>query len=96
MDMPLVGSPLTLRYLGQYVHMFDVPEKEPILIWMAITWMLKDYGLSRIDEVPIDIHHKIISRQWFVVPPSAVENHPHFCPYLCINKQNPTSIFSSV
>ena len=75
-----MGSPLTLRYLGNYPNMFDNPEEEPVLTWTAISWLLKDYGLSQIKTVPADIQYRRISRQWSVQPPLAVANHPNFCP----------------
>ena len=64
MDLPVVGSPLTLQYLGQYSHLFDTPAEEPIPTWTAITWLLEDYGLSRTEEVPADIQYRRVSRQW--------------------------------
>lgn len=29
-DLSLVGSPLTLKYLKQYAHMFDEPKERPL------------------------------------------------------------------
>ena len=81
-EVPLVGSTLTLRYLGQYAQMFDSPSEEPIPTWNAIAWLLEDYGLSRIEEVPADIHLRRISRRWPENPPVSVACHPHFCPWL--------------
>ena len=43
-ELPLVGSPFALRYLGQYQRMFDSPPEEPVPTWTAITWLLEDYG----------------------------------------------------
>ena len=45
-DLPVTGSPLTLRYLGQYTNLFDSPIEEPIPTWNAIAWLLEDYGQS--------------------------------------------------
>jgi hypothetical protein len=77
-ELPLVGNPLTLRYLGQYAQMFDNLEEEPIPTWPAILWLLEDYGFSRTEEVPADIHYRRISRQWSAIPPVAVTSHPHY------------------
>ena len=96
MDLPVVGSPLTLRFLGQYSHMFDAPEEEPIPTWTAITWPLEDYGLSRTEDVPTDIQYKRISRQWSATPPAVVASHPHFCPCPRRNKWDPAATISSV
>ena len=96
MDLPVIGSPLTLRFLGQYSHLFDAPEEEPIPTWTAITWLLEDYGLSRMEDVPADIQYKRISRQWSATPPAAVVNHPHFCPCPRRNKWDPAATISSV
>ena len=59
MDLPLVGSPLTLYY----------PEEESIPAWTTITWLLEDYGFSQTKKIPTDIHNKRTSRQWYVGPP---------------------------
>jgi hypothetical protein len=95
-ELPLVGSPLTLRYLGQYVKMFDTPAEEPVLTWTAISWMLEDYGLSRTEEVPADIVYRQNSRQWSHNPPPAVANHPNFCPCQRRCKWNPQATLTSV
>ena len=29
-DLPMIGSPLTLKYLGHYALMFDKPKEEPV------------------------------------------------------------------
>jgi hypothetical protein len=35
LEVPIVGSPLTLRYLGQYAHMFDnLGEERSLLGWL--------------------------------------------------------------
>ena len=78
-ELPVVGSPLTLKYLGQYENMFDSPAEEPVPTWLAMSWLLEDYGLSRNEDIPADIQYKRISRQWSEVPPVAVLTHPHFC-----------------
>jgi hypothetical protein len=96
LEVPIVGSPLTLRYLGQYAHMFDNPGEEPIPTWMAIAWLLEDYGLSRNEEVPADIQYRRISRRWPDGPPASVASHPHFCPCPRRGKWNPEAILSSV
>ena len=95
-DFPIVGTPLTLRYLGQYNHMFDSPAEEPIPTWTAITWLLEDYGLSRDENVPADIHYRRISSQWSLTPPAAVGNHPHYCPCPRRYKWSPTATLSSI
>jgi hypothetical protein len=95
-ELPLVGSPLTLRYLGQYAKMFDTPAEEPVLTWTAISWMLEDYGLSRTEEVPADIVYWQNSRQWSHNPPPAVANHPNFCPCQRRCKWNPQATLTSV
>jgi hypothetical protein len=78
-ELPLVGNPLTLRYLGQYAKMFDVPREEPIPTWSTISWLLEDYGLSKMEEVHADISYRKISRQWSHNPPPIVAIHPNFC-----------------
>lgn len=95
-DLPVMGSPLTLRYLGQYVNMFDSPMEEPIPTWSAIAWILEDYGQSRTEDMPTDIYYTRISRQWPVEPPVNVKNHPHFCPCPIRCKWDPTATISSV
>lgn len=96
LEIPLVGSPLTLSYLGQYSKMFDHPEEEPVPTWKAISWLLEDYGLSRTESVPADIHYRKISRQWSSNPPPAVANHPNFCPCQRRGKWDPAATLSSV
>ena len=49
------------------------------MTWSAISWLLEDYGLSRTETVPADIHYRRISRQWSFQPPPAVASHPNFC-----------------
>ena len=61
-ELPLISSVFTLRYLGQYAQLFDNPEEEPIPTWLAISWLLEDYGLSRMEEVPVGIHYRRISK----------------------------------
>jgi hypothetical protein len=91
-----VGSPLTLRYLGQYAHMFDDLGEEPISTWMAITWLLEDYGLSRNEEVPTNIQYRRLSRRWPDGPPTSVASHPHFCSCPRRGRWNPEATLSSV
>ena len=74
-DIPVTGDPLTLCYLGQYEHLFDSPVEEPILTWTAISWLLKDYGLSHTDEMSADY----LQTNFQTIN---VKNHPHFCPCL--------------
>jgi hypothetical protein len=62
-ELSVIGSPLTLKYTGQYALMFDKPEEEPVPIWSAISWLFEDYGLSRIEEIPVDIQYRRSSRQ---------------------------------
>lgn len=95
-DLPLAGSPLTLKYLGQYNKMFDDPSEEPVLTWIAISWLLEDYGLSRTENVPADIQYRRISRQWSPNPPPAVVNHPNFCPCARRYKWNPLATLTSI
>ena len=45
-DLPVMGNPLTLKYLGKYPNMFDKLEEEPVVTWSAISWLLENYGLS--------------------------------------------------
>ena len=96
LDLPLTGSPLTLRYLSQYPNMFDKLDEEPIPTWSAISWLLEDYGLSRVEDIPADIYYKQISRQWSSIPPLAVSSHPHFCPCPRRCKCNLAATLSSV
>lgn len=62
-DLPMIGSLLTLQYLGQYAHMFDSLEEEPIPTWTTISWLLEDYGLARTEDVPADLHYMRTSKQ---------------------------------
>ena len=94
--LPLCGSPLTLQFLGQYERMFDKPEEEPVPTWTAITWLLEDYGLSRNEDVPADIHYRRISRHWSPNPPPAVSNHPNFCACPRRQKWDPQATLHSV
>ena len=95
-DLPLVGSPLTLQYLGQYNKMFDDPLEEPVPTWKAISWLLEDYGLSRKEDVPADIHYRRISRQWSSNPPPAVASHPNFCSCPRRHKWDPQATLTSI
>lgn len=95
-DLPLAGSPLTLKYLGQYHKMFDDPSEEPVLTWSAISWLLEDYGLSRTETIPADIQYRRVSRQWSPTPPPAVINHPNFCPCARRYKWNPHATLTSI
>ena len=95
-DLPVIGSPLTLKYLGQYALMFDKPEEEPVPTWSAIAWLLEDYGLSRTEDVPADIQYRRMSRQWPTIPPAAVRSHPHYCPCPRRQKWNPAATLASV
>lgn len=95
-ELPVTGSPLTLRFLGQYANMFDSPREEPIPTWSAIAWILEDYGQSRTEEMPADIYYRRISRQWPAEPPVNVSSHPHFCPCPRRGKWNPSATISSV
>ena len=95
-DLPVTGSPLTLRYLGQYEHMFDSPLEEPVPTWSAIAWLLEDYGLTRTEEMPADIYYRRVSKRWHAEPPIAVASHPHFCPCPRRGKWNPTATISSI
>jgi hypothetical protein len=78
--------------------MFDNVEEKHVLTWSAISWLLEDYGLSRIETVPADIQYSYrrISRQWSLQPPPAVANHPNFCPCPRQGKRNPTATLTSV
>ena len=76
--------------------MFDKLEEEPVVTWSAISWFLKDYGLSRIENVRADIQYMRISRQWSLQPQPAVANHPNFCECPSRGKWNPAATLSSV
>lgn len=95
-DLPVNGSQLTLRYLGQYGNMFDSPTEEPIPTWDAIAWILEDYGQSRTEDMPADIYYRRVSRQWPSEPPVNVRSHPHFCPCPRRCKWDPVATISSV
>ena len=95
-ELPLVGSPLTLRYLSQYAKMFDAPSEEPIPTWSALSWLLEDYDLSRTEEVPADLHYRKISRQWSHNPPLVVASHHNFCPCKRRCKWDPQATLTSV
>ena len=96
LTVPLLGSPLTLQYLGQYPKMFNDPQEMPVPTWQAIAWLLEDYGLSRTEDVPADIHYRRISRQWSSSPPPAITNHPQFCACPRRNKWDPQATLHSV
>lgn len=95
LDLLMIGSPLTLRYLGQYAHMFDSSKEKPFMTWSTISWLLKDYGMSQTKEMHANIYYKRISRQWSRAPPMLVASHLHFCncPHRC--KWNPLATLSS-
>ena len=95
-EMPVMGSPLTLKYLGKYSNMFDHPDEEPVVTWSAISWLLEDYGLSRTETVPADIQYRRNSRQWSLQPPPAVANHPNFCQCPRRGKWNPAATLTSM
>jgi hypothetical protein len=95
-SFPLTGSPLTLQYLGQYHRMFDSPQETPVPTWKALSWLLEDYGQSRYEDVPADIHYRRISRQWSPYPPPAVATHPNFCSCARRHKWDPQSTLHSV
>lgn len=76
--------------------MFDHAEEQPVPTWTAISWLLEDYGLSRTEAVPADIHYRRVSRQWSINPPPAVANHPQFCSCVRRNKWNPEATLSGV
>ena len=95
-ELPLVRSFLTLRYLDQYAKIFDAPSEEPIPTWFAISWLLEDYDLSRTEEDPANIHYWKIYRQWSHNPPPTIANHPNFCPYQRRCKWNPHATLTSV
>ena len=95
-DLPVMGNPLTLKYLGKYPNMFDKLEEEPVVTWSAISWLLEDYGISRIENVPADIQYRRISRQWSLQPPPVVANCPNFCQCPRRGKWNPVVRLSSV
>ena len=94
--LPLMGSPLILQYLEQYHKLFDYPQERHVPTWQAITWLLEDYGLSRTEEVPVDIHYCRISRQWYSNPPLAVATHPNLCLCLQRHKWDPQATLHSV
>ena len=52
--------------------------------------------VSRIENVPMDIQYRRISRQWSLQPPPAVANHPNFCQCPRRGKWNPAVRLSSV
>ena len=61
-----------------------------------MAWLLEDYGLSRMEDLPADIQYRRISRQWFPKPPPAVATHPNFCPCPRRNKWDPHATLHSV
>lgn len=64
--------------------------------WQAIAWLLEDYGLSRMEDIPADIQYRRISRQWSSKPPVAVATHPNFCPCPRRHKWDPQATLHSV
>lgn len=93
---PLTGSPLTLQYLGQYHRMFDSPQETHVPTWKTLSWLLEDYGQSRYEDIPSDIHYRRISRQWSSYPPPVVAMHLNFCPCARRHKWVPQSTLHSV
>lgn len=91
----MASSPLTLRYLGHYKRMFDSPNEEPMPTWSAISWMLEDYGLSKIEDMPADLNYMKILRQWPLEPPHAMANYPNSCPCPRRYKWNPHATLTS-
>lgn len=94
--LPLMGSPLTLQYLGQYDRLFDHPQEKHVPTWPALAWILEDYGLSRVEDIPTDIRYRRISRQWSSKPPPAVATHPQFCSCIRRHKWDPQATLQSV
>lgn len=94
--LPSVGSPLTLRYLGQYSKLFNDPVEKHAPTWTTVSWLLEDYDLSRTKDVPTNIHYRRITRQWSLNPLLAMINHPHFCSCPRRYKWNPHAILTSI
>jgi hypothetical protein len=76
--------------------MFNNSEEELVVTWSAISWLLKDYGLSRTETVPTDIQYQRTSRQWSLQLPPAVASHPNFCQCPRRGNWNPTATLTSV
>lgn len=83
-DLPAMGNPLTLKYLGKYPSMFDNLEEEPVVTWTAISWLLEDYGLSRTKTVLVDIQYRQISKQWSLEPPPATSSRSEPSQFLSV------------
>ena len=61
-----------------------------------MAWLLEDYGLSMMEDIPTDIQYRRISRQWSPKHLSAVATHPNFCPCPRKNKWDPHATLHSV
>ena len=61
-----------------------------------MAWLLEDYGLSMMEDIPTDIQYRRISRQWSPKHPPAVATHPNFCPCPRKNKWDPHATLHSV
>lgn len=56
------------RYPGHYVELFNDAQEKPIPIWSALAWILQDYGLSRTEQLAVNLVYKQISGPWFFEP----------------------------
>ena len=94
---PVTGSPLTVKYLGNYASLFDNEAVFPLPTWTAIEWLLEDYGLSRREERSWDLIYKeIVNVNWTDAAPEAVRTNGHFCDCKRRFKWAPDSLIDSV
>ena len=61
-----------------------------------MTWLLEDYGLSRMKDIPVDNQNCRISRQWSSKSPPVVVTHPNFCPCPRRHKWDPHATLNNV
>lgn len=94
--IPEGGNLADQRYLGRYEELFDNAQEQPVPTWAALTWILQDYGLSRVEQIAADLVYKQISGPWSFEPPPAVHLHPQFCPCARRHKWAPDSTIASV
>lgn len=85
-------------YLGNYLALFNNPVEQPYVTWQALEWLLKDYGLSRVETRPADVVYRMKSstNNWTMDPPLAVTKDPLWCSCPRRGRWDPAATISSV
>lgn len=83
---PVLAVQGQVEFLGNYKELFDDEGEQPVPIWLALAWILKDYGLSRTGNVATNLVYNQISGSWTFEPPLAVHVHYQFCQ--CARRHN--------